>query len=364
MLNQLYKKIRNWYDNRHKFSFLSPEKEEKYYVYVTNQPLCQDLTPLSDTAQQIFQHLITEKDSKSLFHYTQKATFEPDWLCGFTENGEIISASVPYNNWQWNGYWPCHPLPSAFNIKYRYNFNKHLYYDKIIVVDDFFGFSKNYYHFLVNLIGQLLMLQDKGIDLTLPVLMPKSIREQQFFVQFANKLPLLKNLNYINYDRHIVHCNEFFVSNSSIITEKQIQLLEQITSESKSEKKKIFIGRRNVARVASNADEIEKIMKQQGFEVVYFENHTIDEQIAIIRGAEYFVSYHGAGLTNLLFATNPNLKVLEIHNSNAKLYYHYALFCIKKKIKYDCFVGGDMIDNSYYVDPKAFENKIIEWLKE
>ena len=91
-------------------------------------------------------------------------------------------------------------------------------------------------------------------------------------------------------------------------------------------------------------------MKSFGFETVYFENHTLDEQIAIIRGADYFVSYHGAGLTNLLFTNNPNLKVLEIHNSNAKLYWHYALFCAKMKINYDCFVGGEMKNDAYYVN--------------
>ena len=323
-------------------------------------PVCDDISSLSENAKTIFNHLTTDLNPKYLFHYTKKAFFEPEWLCGLTDDGKIISASVPNNDWQWKGYWPMHPLPSAFNIKYRYK--KHLYFDKIIVVDDFYGFSNNYYHFLVHLIGQLLMLQEKGIDMSLPVLMPRSIREKRFFVEFADKYPLLKQLNYIEYDRCIVHCNEFYICNSTIITENQIQLFKQITTNSNCHYKKIFIGRKNVARVASNANEIEKIMKSFGFETVYFENHTLDEQIAIIRGADYFVSYHGAGLTNLLFTNNPNLKVLEIHNSNAKLYWHYALFCAKMKINYDCFVGGEMKNDSYYVNPLEFEKKISEWI--
>ena len=360
MLKKIYNKLKNWYDKRHTFSFLDSETEKQYYVNMSTSSLCDDLTSLSETARTIFSSLTTDLNTKFLFHYTQKAFFEPEWLCGISEDGKIISAAVPNNNWQWKGHWTMHPLPSAFNIKYRYR--KHLYFDKIIVVDDFYGFSNNYYHFLVNLIGQLLTLQENGIDMSLPVLMPKSIREKSFFVQFADKYPLLKQLNLIDYDRQIVHCNEFFICNSTIITEKQIKIFKHITTQSFSNKKKIFIGRKNVARVASNAEEIENVMKSFGFETVYFENHTLDEQIAIIRGADYFVSYHGAGLTNLLFSNNPNLKVLEIHNSNAKLYWHYALFCAKMKINYDCFVGGDMVNNSYYIDPEEFKNKVSEWI--
>ncbi|MBP5502613.1 MAG: glycosyltransferase family 61 protein [Bacteroidales bacterium] len=360
MLQQLYNKIKNWYDKQHIFSFLDSETEKLYFANMPTSPVCDDISSLSENAKTIFNHLTTDLNPKYLFHYTKKAFFEPEWLCGLTDDGKIISASVPNNDWQWKGYWPMHPLPSAFNIKYRYK--KHLYFDKIIVVDDFYGFSNNYYHFLVHLIGQLLMLQEKGIDMSLPVLMPRSIREKRFFVEFADKYPLLKQLNYIEYDRCIVHCNEFYICNSTIITENQIQLFKQITTNSNIHNKKIFIGRKNVARVASNANEIEKIMKSFGFETVYFENHTLDEQIAIIRDADYFVSYHGAGLTNLLFTNNPNLKVLEIHNSNAKLYWHYALFCAKMKINYDCFVGGEMKNDSYYVNPLEFEKKISEWI--
>ncbi len=360
MLQQLYNKIKNWYDKQHIFSFLDSETEKLYFANMPTSPVCDDISSLSENAKTIFNHLTTDLNPKYLFHYTKKAFFEPEWLCGLTENGEIIPASVPNNNWQWNGYWPMHPLPSAFNIKYRYK--KHIYLDKMIVIDDFFGFSKNYYHFLVHLIGQLLMLQDFEIDISLPVLIPKSIREKSYFVQFADKFPLLKQLNYINYDRSIVHCNEFYICNSTIITENQIKLFKQISAKSFSNKEKVFIGRKNVARVASNADEIEKIMKSFGFETIYFENYTLDEQIAIIRGADYFVSYHGAGLTNLLFTNNPKLKVLEIHNSNAKLYWHYALFCAKMKINYDCFVGGEMKNDEYYVNPLEFEKKISEWI--
>ena len=358
----IYNTIKKWYDKRHPFNFLDSETEKLYFADMPTNPICDDLSSLSETAKTIFSHLTTDLNPKYLFHYTKKAFFEPEWLCGLTENGEIIPASVPNNNWQWNGYWPMHPLPSAFNIKYRYK--KHLYLDKIIVVDDFFGFSNNYYHFLVHFIGQLLMLQDNGIDMTLPVLMPKSIREKSFFAQFADKYPLLKQLNLIDYDRCIVHCNEFYICNSTIISENQINIFKQIDSKSLSIKKKIFIGRKNVARVASNADEIENIMKSFGFETIYFENHTLDEQIAIIRGADYFVSYHGAGLTNLLFTNNPNLKVLEIHNANAKLYWHYALFCAKMKINYDCFVAGKMEDNAFEVDANKFSNKLNSWLNE
>ena len=76
MLQQLYNKIKNWYDKQHNFSFLDSETEKLYFANMPTSPVCDDISSLSENAKTIFNHLTTDLNPKYLFHYTKKAFFE------------------------------------------------------------------------------------------------------------------------------------------------------------------------------------------------------------------------------------------------------------------------------------------------
>lgn len=59
-------------------------------------------------------------------------------------------------------------------------------------------------------------------------------------------------------------------------------------------------GRQKVRRVA-NEEEVISLVKERGFTVVYFEEHSFAEQLSMMRNAKLFISSHGANMTNTWF---------------------------------------------------------------
>lgn len=60
-------------------------------------------------------------------------------------------------------------------------------------------------------------------------------------------------------------------------------------------------------RYVLNDDSVEAALITLGFCVIQCENLTLEEQIQTFRSAKIIVGMHGAGLTNLMFASNPVL---------------------------------------------------------
>lgn len=77
-------------------------------------------------------------------------------------------------------------------------------------------------------------------------------------------------------------------------------------SEKKEWPKKVYVARSDKARLRPMLGEkklIEKL-KELDFEVVYFEKMTPLEQVSCVNNAKVVVSQHGAGLTNMMFASD------------------------------------------------------------
>lgn len=75
--------------------------------------------------------------------------------------------------------------------------------------------------------------------------------------------------------------------------------------------KRIFIARRIKKRACTNADEVEAIFVEHGFDIVYPEDHPLGEQIAMFRAAEVVGGYAGSGMFHIAFVPHP-LHVIQI----------------------------------------------------
>ena len=65
---------------------------------------------------------------------------------------------------------------------------------------------------------------------------------------------------------------------------------------------KIYISRgRAPRRKLANEAECIAVLERYGFKTVYFEEHSFEQQVKIALDAQYLISNHGAGLTNMLF---------------------------------------------------------------
>ena len=82
-------------------------------------------------------------------------------------------------------------------------------------------------------------------------------------------------------------------------------------------KRKLYIERNAPTRSPVNAAEVRDHFLGRGWEVVDPSQHSLDEQIRMFQGAAAVVGVHGAGLTNLLWAS-PGTKVIELMPGNRR----------------------------------------------
>jgi hypothetical protein len=90
----------------------------------------------------------------------------------------------------------------------------------------------------------------------------------------------------------------------SLFNDVEFEGYERTTAE------RIFISRKNTRRLL-NEVEVEELLKQYGYQKVYFEDIPICKQWSMIRNAKAIVGIHGAALSTLLFSRN-NVKMIEL----------------------------------------------------
>ncbi|WP_019144455.1 glycosyltransferase family 61 protein [Aeromicrobium massiliense] len=69
---------------------------------------------------------------------------------------------------------------------------------------------------------------------------------------------------------------------------------------------RLFVSRRDhLLRACRNVDEVERWFEDRGFQVVFPEEHSLPDQVAMFRGAEAVAGFAGSGLFNLAFVPRP-----------------------------------------------------------
>jgi capsular polysaccharide biosynthesis protein len=69
--------------------------------------------------------------------------------------------------------------------------------------------------------------------------------------------------------------------------------------------RRFFVGRRGDKRACRNADVVEAIFAERGFEIVFPEDYTLGEQVQMFRSAEVIGGYAGSGLFQMAFVPRP-----------------------------------------------------------
>jgi hypothetical protein len=120
--------------------------------------------------------------------------------------------------------------------------------------------------------------------------------------------------------------------------------------------RKLYISRsKAIRRKVANEKDVIECLAEFDFTPVWLEDHDFATQIALFSNAEFIVSPHGAGLTNLIFC-NSNVKVLELFPPT---YVNVCFWAIANQIglEYHYLVGKGS-KNYNYLDPFTFEDKI------
>jgi len=215
--------------------------------------------------------------------------------------------------------------------------------------------ARNYYHWVVDTLPRLFAVRELLPEAV--VLLPRNARRYQYeSIGFfrPKELLALPRHSYIRPANLVLprpvadsgkHDGPLLRRMSEFIGTSVDAVAPPVTS---GERVYVSRSRQKVRRI-SNEPEVLGLLQQHGFSVVFFEEMSFSEQVAVMRRARVVVSNHGANLTNILFmpegaklmelnvADDPNLCYWSLA-TNLNLSYYYQL-CSK-------VVAGPDPDNS------------------
>lgn len=127
--------------------------------------------------------------------------------------------------------------------------------------------------------------------------------------------------------------------------------------------KKIYVSRRlQPDRVISTEGELESVVKDRGFDVIYPEKLTVHEQIDLFRSAKYTVSSFGSQLHGNMFLAGGLRYVLEIL-TKAPAENTAAMHSFLGHRYMQVFAEPNTGEKKFYIDPKKFADSLDQLLE-
>ena len=112
--------------------------------------------------------------------------------------------------------------------------------------------------------------------------------------------------------------------------------------------KKIYVSRKNFPeRKLENEENLEKFLSDNGYEIVYFENMSILDQIKIVKESKELILLNGSSGVNCMLA-NPGTKVW-VFNNNADIVGIYEKASLEYNIEYN-FIEMPNNDAEWVID--------------
>ncbi len=218
----------------------------------------------------------------------------------------------------------------------------------------------SYYHLLTDLIPHLI------ITPKYPVLVPNSmpvsytnflseigyeirILPPKFFVVEKLFIPKIEK---IDWNKTKINLIQNFFENILPLTKSSIP-------HNFKSQKKIYVSRElAVKRHITNEEELLPILKKYNFKKVFLEKLSIPEQVYLFRSISHVIAPHGAGLTNVLFASN-NINILEIRPVLSS-----GSFCFEKLFdlnwpKYEILVPPKT--GRFFLPKEHLEKILLRW---
>ena len=288
-----------------------------------------------------------------VYQITGEIIIEPEYGLGIMQGRRFIRQTKSLS----------HPFlkPALFKyLRHRLFVRKYRDFDTIIHCDGYAG--TNLCHFIYDTINPLLLLHATGkVDMTLPVLINEKIYNKPFF-QYCRQLGVLRNINWLVQGKNdwirVKKIYKPFVSME--VFPEVYKLLEG----PKAPGRKVFLNRKSFyQRNIKNIKSIEAILSENGFEMVYAEDLSYEQQVHLFREVKYFVGIHGAGLTNLLHSKIEELRVLEIFSESLVHASFYRFLEILQIKYYDAIVGSTFdINWNFEIDEQKFRDKLYKLL--
>ena len=265
--------------------------------------------------------------------------------------------------------------------------NEKLDFDKAV---NFVGkASSNYYHLLTEILTKFYFLNKVDEYFNYPIAIDELVME---IPQFRRLIELLntrkQNIILIKKDKEYSFqdlifisdgarmAQEFFnttnfTSSNCIFQDEAIfyirdKILASYLKSNNAHNKKIFIGRRTSDNRKTNEEELWQIAKKFGFERIFPEELTIDQQVEIFSNCDFVIGNSGAGLSNIIFmqASSSVFYWISGHNNQFNFFSSLASL-VKCNIS---FISGNAtnrfnLQSAFKVDSELFDFELRKVLK-
>lgn len=197
--------------------------------------------------------------------------------------------------------------------------------------------AKNYYHWLVDALPRLWLVKEDLNQNDHTLLLPYNASK---FVKATLEYFEISNITVIDKDSYFTAANLIlpnYAAGSGHLHPSYVKLIQAhfvAKIHSNITKQRIYVSRgKQMARRVSNEKEVIDTLLPLGFEVVYWEDLSFDEQVRTVRDTRVLVTSHGANMTNTMFMPN-NSKVLELIRQDDPNFCYWALSTVTDKNYY------------------------------
>lgn len=295
------------------------------------------------------------------------AYIEPQWGYVITEAGSLIEESMAPNLEYHKGPWRVGVASPRGFLAARQGKVRVIQAPSVISLRHFWEW--NYYHFYLDTLSKLQIFDELGLDPATPIVVGRYTME----LPFASDVIHLGNLgkrNWLIQDEAYVRADEVYYCRVKTRYGTRVQfLIEQLGANggNPSAQSRIFLTRGpGTLRRLLNADAVEAVLKEYGFEIVDTADLPMVEQLAVFERARYLVALHGAGMVNLLFRYGAPMSVLELHGNEFRST-DFERLCRDLDFSWDHYSGPaapgiDPRAADFSIDPDGLRQKLNEMI--
>lgn len=205
-----------------------------------------------------------------------------------------------------------------------------------IVLFDFWS-SNNYYHWLVDSCPRILMLKEELKEKNASLLLPETCGK---YVLNILKHFEVNEITFIKKDSFF-HAPDLLLPYYTVgsghihpgyVNKVREQILNSVSTSLNKERIYVSRSKQKVRRIHNEKEVIDTLLPL-GFEVVYFEDMSFEQQVSTVRNAKILVTSHGANMTNAMFMPE-NTRVLEFLRFDRPNFCYWALASVTNKKYY------------------------------
>lgn len=228
-----------------------------------------------------------------------------------------------------------HPI---FRFKYGvlYNLKTRLFYrnqktdpgKKYVLFYDNWSWN-NYFHWIIDGLCRAQLVRKNVTEqftVVLPEASPKYITETLRLFGFADFEYLGKNTRAGIHELYVMNYAAWSGQQHPVILEDMRSTVFHALDISNAKPfRKIYVSRgKQFSRRITNETEVLEVLRDRGYELVYFEGMSFADQVKLMHEVTHFVTSHGANMTNLVFL-QPGARILELINNRKPNFCYWSV---------------------------------------